>query len=200
MQPKGAEPLASAPLGIARPITPTPFPDRNAVPSRALRRRRTVRDGTSLRFLILRGSWVARFPGEHSLSLGTPGLHDESPLGFGYRPATTLGCRNPTPNIALRPFMNRNAVPSCSPRVPSLWRVLPWEPPTPSPPPVPGPQRGPVTCIALPRGRSADGTSLKFMILRRSCVARFPGEHSLSLGTPGLHGESPLGFVVGREY
>ncbi len=30
-----------------------------------------------------RGSWVARFPGEHSLALGTPGLHDESPLGFG---------------------------------------------------------------------------------------------------------------------
>jgi hypothetical protein len=33
--------------------------------------------------MIRRGSWVARFPGEHSLSLGTPGLHDESPLGFG---------------------------------------------------------------------------------------------------------------------
>jgi len=26
---------------------------------------------------------VARFPGEHSLALGTPGLHDESQLGFG---------------------------------------------------------------------------------------------------------------------
>jgi hypothetical protein len=39
-------------------------------------------DGTSLRFVIRRGAWVARFPGEHSLSLGTSGLHDESPLGF----------------------------------------------------------------------------------------------------------------------
>ena len=40
-------------------------------------------DGTSLSFMLLRGSWLARFPGEHSLALGTRGLHDESPLGFG---------------------------------------------------------------------------------------------------------------------
>jgi hypothetical protein len=59
-----------------------------------------------------------------------------------------------------------------------------------------GPQRGPVTGAALPLGRSGDGTSLRFLIRRGSCVARFPGEHSLSLGTPGLHDESPLGFGV----
>ena len=29
------------------------------------------------------GHEVARFPGEHSLALGTPGLNDESPVGFG---------------------------------------------------------------------------------------------------------------------
>ena len=43
----------------------------------------TCDDGTSLRFMILLGAWVARLPGEHSPRLGTPGLHDESPLGFG---------------------------------------------------------------------------------------------------------------------
>lgn len=42
-------------------------------------------DETSLRFVIRRRAWVARFPGEPSLSLGTPGLHDESPLGFPIR-------------------------------------------------------------------------------------------------------------------
>jgi hypothetical protein len=42
-------------------------------------------DGTSLRFMIRRGSWVVRLLGERSLSLGTPGLHDASPLGLnGY--------------------------------------------------------------------------------------------------------------------
>jgi hypothetical protein len=63
-------------------------------------------------------------------------------------------------------------------------------------PHVPGPQRGPVTGAALPQGRPGDGTSLRFMLLRGSWVVRFPGEHSLSLGTPGLHDESPLGFGV----
>ena len=43
MQPKGAEPLSSAPLGIADHITPIPFPDRNAVPSRVLRFRVAAR-------------------------------------------------------------------------------------------------------------------------------------------------------------
>jgi len=39
-------------------------------------------DGTTLRFVLRRGAWVSRFPGERSLSLDTPGLHDASPLGF----------------------------------------------------------------------------------------------------------------------
>ena len=43
MQPKGAEPWASAPLGFACPTAPIPFLDRNAVPSRAMRWRRDVR-------------------------------------------------------------------------------------------------------------------------------------------------------------
>ena len=29
-------------------------------------------------------SWVVRFSGERTLTLGTPGLHDESPLGFDH--------------------------------------------------------------------------------------------------------------------
>ena len=40
---QGCRALASAPLGIASPIVPIVFPDRNAVPSRALRWRRDVR-------------------------------------------------------------------------------------------------------------------------------------------------------------
>ena len=43
MQPKGAEPWASAPLGIACHTAPITFPDRNAVPSRAMRCRRDIR-------------------------------------------------------------------------------------------------------------------------------------------------------------
>jgi hypothetical protein len=39
-------------------------------------------DGTSFRFVLRRGAWVARFPGERSLSLGTPGLPDERPVGL----------------------------------------------------------------------------------------------------------------------
>ena len=39
-------------------------------------------DGTAWRFVLRRGAWVAWFPGERSLALGTPGLHDESPLGL----------------------------------------------------------------------------------------------------------------------
>ena len=39
--------------------------------------------GTAWQFLLRRGALVARFPGERSLSLGIPGLHDESPLGLG---------------------------------------------------------------------------------------------------------------------
>jgi hypothetical protein len=38
-------------------------------------------DGTAWRFLLRRGAWVARFPGERSLLLGTPGLPDERPVG-----------------------------------------------------------------------------------------------------------------------
>ena len=83
MQPKGAEPLASAPLGTAHPIAPS----RSWTATRSRHGHCVAAwpfdDGTSLRFMILRRSWVSRFPGEHSLSLGTPGLHDESPLGFG---------------------------------------------------------------------------------------------------------------------
>ena len=37
-----------------------------------------------MRFVLHRGTWVVRFPGEHSLSLGTPGLHDASPLSLGW--------------------------------------------------------------------------------------------------------------------
>ncbi len=65
-------------------------------------------------------------------------------------------------------------------------------------PHVPGPQRGPFAGAALPQGRSGDGTSLRFLIRRGSWVARFPGEHSLALGTPGLHDESPVGFGRGK--
>lgn len=43
LQPKRAEPGASAPLGFACPTTPITFPDRHAVPSRAMRCRRVVR-------------------------------------------------------------------------------------------------------------------------------------------------------------
>jgi hypothetical protein len=32
--------------------------------------------------VIRRGLWLVRFPRERSLSLGTPGLHDASPLGL----------------------------------------------------------------------------------------------------------------------
>ena len=80
---QGCRALASAPLGSACPNTPIPFPDRNAVSSggEAWAQGRSG-DGTPVGFVIGRGSWVARFPGEHSLSLGTPGLHDESPLGL----------------------------------------------------------------------------------------------------------------------
>ena len=53
---------------------------------------------------------------------------------------------------------------------------------------------GPRSFATLPQGRSGDGTSLRFLIRRGSWVARFPGERSLALGTPGLHDESPLGF------
>ena len=59
---------------------------------------------------------------------------------------------------------------------------------------VPGPPRGPVTGDSVPQGRSDDGTAWRFVLRRGACVARFPGERSLSLGTPGLHEESPLGF------
>ena len=38
-----------------------------------------------MRLVIRRGSWVVRVPGERSLSLGTPGLHDASPLGLNDR-------------------------------------------------------------------------------------------------------------------
>ena len=47
---------------------------------------------------------------------------------------------------------------------------------------------------ALPQGRSDDGTALRFMLRRGAWVARFPGERSLALGTPGLHDERPVGL------
>jgi arylsulfatase A-like enzyme len=75
------------------------------------------------------------------------------------------------------------------------WRALPWDSRAHHPHHVPGPQRGPVMGDAVPQGRSGDGTSLRFMIRRGSWVVRFPGERSLSLGTPGLHDESPLGLA-----
>jgi hypothetical protein len=41
-------------------------------------------DGTPVGFAQRRRSWGGcEFPGERSLSLGTPGLQDESPLGLG---------------------------------------------------------------------------------------------------------------------
>ena len=88
---QGCRASASAPLGI-KPHRRhhVPGPQRGAVTGDALPQGCSG-DGTSLRFLLRRGSWVARFPGEHSLSLGTPGLHDESPLGFAHRTTTTLG-------------------------------------------------------------------------------------------------------------
>jgi len=90
--------------------------------------------------------------------------------------------------------LNRNAVPSCSPRVPSLGRALPWDSRVPPPHHVPGPPRGPVTGDSVPLGRSGDGTAWRFVLRRGAWVARFPGERSLSLGTPGLPDESPLGL------
>ena len=40
-------------------------------------------DGTPVGFARRRRSWGAcEAPGEHSLALGTPGLHDASPLGL----------------------------------------------------------------------------------------------------------------------
>ena len=83
MQPKGAEPWASAPLGFAGHTAPITFPDRNAVPSRAMRCRRDVRV-TEPRGGSCSGGTrgVARFPGERSLALGTPELYDASPLGL----------------------------------------------------------------------------------------------------------------------
>jgi hypothetical protein len=54
--------------------------------------------------------------------------------------------------------LDHNVVPSCSPRVPSLWRALPWVSHATPPHHVPGPQRGPVTGEAVPQGRSGDGT------------------------------------------
>ncbi len=107
MQPKGAEPLASAPLGTAHPIAPS----RSWTATRSRHGHCVAAwpfdDGTSLRFMILRRSWVSRFPGEHSLSLGTPGLHDESPLGFAtphHNHTQMTKPITPTPIIALRPI------------------------------------------------------------------------------------------------
>lgn len=53
---------------------------------------------------------------------------------------------------------------------------------------------------AWPWGRSGDGTPAGFVIRDRGGVrAQVPGERSLSLCTPGLHDESPLGFGVMRR-
>jgi hypothetical protein len=57
---------------------------------------------------------------------------------------------------------------------------------------VPGPPRGPVTGDAVSQGCSDDGTAWRFVLWWGAWVARFPGQRSLSLGTPGLHDESPL--------
>ena len=83
MQPKGAEPWRVLPWE-SRPQSSTSC-SRTATRSRHGRCGGAVTcgDGTSLRFVLRRGGWVARLPGEHSPRLGTPGLHDESPLGFG---------------------------------------------------------------------------------------------------------------------
>ena len=93
---------------------------------------------------------------------------------------------------------NRNAVPACSPRVPSLSEA-PLGIRCRLPCPVCGPHRGPVTGDSVSQGRSGDGTALRFVLRRGAWVARFPGERSLSLGTPGLHDESPLGFWLERR-
>ncbi len=45
-------------------------------------------DGTPMGFMIEQGSGDAAFPGERSLSLGTSGLHDSSPLGLKARRGT----------------------------------------------------------------------------------------------------------------
>jgi len=64
-------------------IAAIPFPDRNAVPSgvEAWAQGRSG-DGTSLRFVIGRGRGWCGVPRRASLTLGTPGLHDTSPLGL----------------------------------------------------------------------------------------------------------------------
>ena len=83
MQPKGAEPWRVLPWEsrhqLALPCSRTATRSRHGRCSGA----GTCGDGTSLRFMLGRGGRLARLPGEHSPRLGTPGLQDESPLGFG---------------------------------------------------------------------------------------------------------------------
>jgi hypothetical protein len=97
MQPKGAEPLASAPLGIAQP-PPTKSPDRNAVPS-----------------------WV-----QHQASGICMAEVHKSQHGLTSQHRTRIKNRSMT-MLKSNARMDRNAVPPCSPRVPSRRRVLPWE-------------------------------------------------------------------------
>jgi len=86
LQPKGAEPWESAPLGFACPTAPITFPNHHAVPSWAMRCRRDVRMTEPRGGSCYGGVRGWRGSQESALPLrgiGTPGLHDESPLGFG---------------------------------------------------------------------------------------------------------------------
>lgn len=80
---QGCRALARLPW-VSRATPPHSASDRNAVPSGgdAWEQGRSG-DGTPVGFVNGRGLGVVRVPRRASLSLGTPGLHDASPLGLG---------------------------------------------------------------------------------------------------------------------
>jgi hypothetical protein len=86
MQPQGAEPSASAPWGQHEIHTHDPGPQRGPV-SRAREVETVSWAEEPRRNLVevrrrMRARGV-RVPGEHSPRLGTPGLHDATPVGSG---------------------------------------------------------------------------------------------------------------------
>jgi hypothetical protein len=168
--------------------SPARSADRHAVPSGSARGHASVR--------MTEPRWG-------SLQGGDRGVDAGSPENARYRSALR-GCMTQArwawDGLSCRSTrfgsLNRNAVPACSPRVPSLSEA-PLGIRCRLPCPVFGPPRGPVRREARPRGHSNDGTPSGVRPAAGSWGGSgVPGERSLSLGTPGLHDASPLGFEL----
>ncbi|MBV6500505.1 MAG: hypothetical protein CJBNEKGG_02986 [Prosthecobacter sp.] len=171
-------------------------------------------NGTPVGFLIRRGSGGVPVPGERSLRSALLGCMTQARWAWEvtrrirsdvetckpdpHAPNSGTAMHEPPCRYArvichdeavIRPRMNRNAVRSCSPRVPSEAR-LPWGLRPPSTPfAFPDRNAVPSGADAWPWGRPGDGVPMGFVIGDRGGVgAQVLGEHSLR--------SALLGFVA----